>query len=35
MKDCEWIAQLPQHGLLNPGFVPPAPIRCWKNKRER
>lgn len=27
MKDCEWIAQLLQHGLLNPSFVPPTPIR--------
>lgn len=27
MKDCEWIAQLLQHGLLNASFVPPTPIR--------
>lgn len=27
MKDGEWIAQLLQHGLLNPSFVPPTPIR--------
>lgn len=27
MKDCEWIAQLLQHGLLNSSFVPPTPIR--------
>jgi transposase len=27
VKDSEWIAQLLQHGLLSPSFVPPAPIR--------
>jgi transposase len=27
VKDCEWIAQLLQHGLLRPSFLPPAPIR--------
>ncbi len=27
MKDCEWIAQLLQHGLLTSSFVPPTPIR--------
>src|SRR5262245_33499721 len=27
VKDCEWIAQLLQHGLLKASFVPPAPIR--------
>jgi len=27
VKDCEWIAQLLQHGLLKPSFVPPRPIR--------
>jgi transposase len=27
VRDCEWIAQLLQHGLLKPSFVPPAPIR--------
>jgi transposase len=26
-KDAEWIAQLLQHGLLAPSFVPPAPVR--------
>jgi transposase len=25
--DCAWIAQLLQHGLLRPSFVPPRPIR--------
>jgi transposase len=27
VKDCEWIAQLLQHGLLRASFIPPAPIR--------
>ena len=27
VKDSEWIAQLPQHGLLRGSFVPPAPQR--------
>ena len=27
VKDCQWIAQLLQHGLLRPSFVPPEPIR--------
>jgi transposase len=27
VKDCEWIAQLLQHGLLRASFVPPQPIR--------
>ena len=27
VKDCEWIAQLLQHGLLRASFVPPPPIR--------
>jgi len=26
-KDCEWIADLLQHGLLKGSFVPPAPIQ--------
>jgi transposase len=26
-KDSEWIADLPQHGLLRGSFVPPQPIR--------
>jgi transposase len=26
-KDCEWIAELLQHGLLRGSFVPPEPIR--------
>lgn len=27
VKDCAWIAQLLQHGLLKASFIPPAPIR--------
>jgi transposase len=27
VKDCEWIAELLQHGLLRKSFVPPEPVR--------
>jgi transposase len=27
VKDCQWIAQLLQHGLLRASFIPPQPIR--------
>jgi transposase len=27
LKDCQWIAQLLQHGLLRNSFVPPRPLR--------
>src|SRR5262249_50482493 len=27
VKDCAWIAQLLQHGLLRASFIPPGPIR--------
>jgi transposase len=27
LRDCEWIAQLLQCGLLRPSFVPPKPVR--------
>ena len=27
VKDCEWIADLLQHGLLKGSFVPPTPIQ--------
>ena len=27
VKDCQWIAQLLQHGLLKASFIPPLPIR--------
>jgi hypothetical protein len=26
VKDCVWIAQLLEHGLIRGSFVPPAPI---------
>jgi transposase len=31
IKDCEWIAQLLQHGLLRASFVPPKPIRAMRD----
>jgi transposase len=27
VKDCEWLAQLLQHGLLKGSFIPPKPVR--------
>lgn len=27
VKDCEWLAQLLEHGLLRASFIPPQPIR--------
>ena len=27
VRDAEWIAQLLEHGLLTPSFVPPPPVR--------
>lgn len=27
VKDCEWLAQLLQHGLLKGSFIPPQPVR--------
>jgi transposase len=30
-KDCEWIADLLQHGLLRGSFVPPTPIQDWRD----
>jgi transposase len=27
VKDCEWLAELLEHGLLRGSFVPPAPLR--------
>jgi hypothetical protein len=32
VRDCEWIAQLLQHGLLRASFVPPAPIRELRDR---
>jgi len=31
VKDCQWLAQLLQHGLLKASFVPPEPIRELRN----
>ncbi|HZD05020.1 MAG TPA: IS110 family transposase [Longimicrobiales bacterium] len=31
VKDAEWIAQLVEHGLVRPSFVPPKPIRELRN----
>jgi transposase len=31
VSDAEWIAQLLQHGLLSPSFVPPPPIRALRD----
>src|SRR5213078_3007866 len=31
VKDSEWIAQLIEHGLVRPSFVPPKPIRELRN----
>jgi transposase len=30
VSDCAWIAQLLEHGLLRPSFVPPPPIRALR-----
>ena len=31
VKDAEWICQLVEHGLVEPSFVPPKPIRELRN----
>jgi transposase len=31
VRDAEWIAQLVEHGLVRPSFVPPPPIRRLRN----
>jgi transposase len=31
IKDCQWIAQWLQHGLLEPSFVPPTQQRQWRD----
>jgi transposase len=31
VQDAEWIAQLVEHGLVRPCFVPPPPIRELRN----
>jgi transposase len=36
IKDCQWIGELLQHGLLHGSFVPPTPIRqLWDLTRMR
>jgi transposase len=31
VKDCEWIAQLMQYGLLRGSFVPSPEVRQWRD----
>lgn len=31
LRDCQWIAQLLQHGLLQGSFIPPRPQREWRD----
>jgi len=31
VKDCEWIGQLLQHGLLRGSFIPPENVREWRD----
>jgi transposase len=31
VKDCEWIAQLMQYGLLRASFVPSPEVRQWRD----
>ncbi len=31
VKDCEWIAQLMQYGLLKASFVPSPEVRQWRD----
>ena len=31
VKDCEWIAELLQHGLLKGSFIPPQSQRDWRD----
>lgn len=35
VKDCEWIAELQEHGLLNGSFIPPKPIRDLRDLTRR
>jgi transposase len=32
VKDAQWIAQLLQHGLLTPSYIPPAPQRALRDR---
>lgn len=27
VRDCEWLADLRRHGLVQPSFIPPLPVR--------
>jgi transposase len=31
IKDSEWIADVLRHGLLKASFIPPAPLREWRD----
>jgi len=31
MKDCQWLAQLLQYGLLRGSFIPPRPQRAYSD----
>jgi transposase len=35
VKDCEWLAELLEHGLLRPSFIPPPPIRELRDLTRR
>src|SRR5215207_6961199 len=35
VKDAEWLAQLLEHGLLRPSFIPPPPIRELRDLTRR
>ena len=35
VKDCEWLAQLLEHGLLRGSFIPPRPIRELRDLTRR
>ena len=35
VKDCEWLAELLEHGLLRPSFIPPQPIRELRDLTRR
>jgi len=33
VKDSQWLAELLQHGLLRPSFIPPLPQRNLRDER--
>ena len=35
VRDCEWLAQLHEHGLLRGSFIPPAPVRDLRDLTRR